>query len=72
MKAGVKWFVEISRARGRDFRIEEGASLREARAMVKREEARPDFDAATDSVTIYRGKSWHTAKLFKSRPPAGR
>jgi hypothetical protein len=67
IKTSMKWFVEINKERGQEHRIEACASLREARRIVEREEAGADFDAATDSLAIYRGKSWHTAKVFKRK-----
>ena len=40
-------------------------SLREAREFAEQAEAKVDFDPATDTIGIYRGESWHAAKLFE-------
>jgi hypothetical protein len=65
MSAGIKWFVEIIQERSQESRIEPCGSLREAREIADRAEAKVDFDPATDSIAIYRGESWATAKLFE-------
>ena len=65
MKPGIKWFVEIIQERRQEARVEECGSLREARELAEQAEAAADFDPATDSIAIYRGESWHAAKLFE-------
>ena len=65
MERGIKWFVEIIQERRQAARVERCESLREARAVAERAEAATDFDPATDSIAIYRGKTWHDAKLFE-------
>ena len=65
MKAAMRWFVEIIQERQPQTRLEECASLREAREMAEQAEGRSDFDSSTDSIAIYRGETWLTAKLFE-------
>ena len=65
MKTGIKWFVEIIQERRQQTRLEAYASLREAREIAEQAEGEVDFDPSADSIAIYRGESWHTAKLFE-------
>ena len=61
----MKWFVEIIQERQQQTRLEVCASLHEARQMADQAEGRPDFDPSTDSIAIYRGEDWQTAKFFE-------
>ena len=65
MSAGIKWFVEIFQEGKLEARIEECGSLREARTIADQAEVTVDFDPSTDSISIYRGESWHTAQFFE-------
>jgi hypothetical protein len=61
----IKWFVETTRGRRADAVVEECASLCEARELAQQAESATEFDPETDRVTIYRGPSWHAAKVFE-------
>ena len=61
----MKWFVEIIHEGRQETRLETCGSLREARAIAGLAEEKVDFDPSTDSISIYRGESWHTAKFFE-------
>ena len=65
MNTGIKWFVEIIYERRPEPRLEVCESLRAAREIAEQAAAEVDFEPTNDSIAIYRGEDWASAKLFE-------